>query len=487
MQFVYNFIFAMILIVPFIGLLNSFFTNENFGLQKKINNFTYGTILAFCVLLVILYSFNGINYIRLFSISRNVPIIFSSEPFNLSFGITMAVMIFYLNYLFQDSFNLLNLSDKYVLYNQQIACLYILYIFLSFSHDIVVSLLLYTLVLIYSYFLITNPDLKDFRKDYSIVLTISFISSMIFLCILGFYFIYNGNNLFTFQNISKLENIEIYWLLVILFLLILINLSGPIYFVFKEKFYYEDLLPMLVILIFPFVIFNTFLFTKVLYYVFYNNISNVGLYFYYSGFFLIVIFLLLLFLNFKYIKNGVKFILLFGFLNFIIFFSQFLFLNTAEELAKLYVNFLLLVFGVTISILSYSAVLFELLKLNTTSIGTVYKYSKLKVNLFFIAEFLPIFMNFYSFLSLDFNNFNVLYFINMLELFVLLGVYITHVIITVRKKTNNIEEEKQIIKKLQQGCGIVSDYKIQMTLISVFYTLFSFRSMIMDFISSNTH
>ena len=71
----------MILIVPFIGLLNSFFTNENFGLQKKINNFTYGTILAFCVLLVILYSFNGINYIRLFSFSRNVPIIFSSEPF----------------------------------------------------------------------------------------------------------------------------------------------------------------------------------------------------------------------------------------------------------------------------------------------------------------------------------------------------------------------------------------------------------------------
>ena len=272
-----------------------------------------------------------------------------------------------------------------------------------------------------------------------------------------------------------------------MFLLILINLSGPIYFVFKEKFYYEDLLPMLVILIFPFIIFNTFLFTKVLYYVFYNNISNVGLYFYYSGFFLIVIFLLLLFLNFKYIKNGVKFILLFGFLNFIIFFSQFLFLNTAEELAKLYVNFLLLVFGVTISILSYSAVLFELLKLNTTSIGTVYKYSKLKVNLFFIAEFLPIFMNFYSFLSLDFNNFNVLYFINMLELFVLLGVYITHIIITVRKKTNNIEEEKQIIEKLQQGGGIVSDYKIQMTLISVFYTLFSFRSMIMDFISSNTH
>ena len=130
--------------------------------------------------------------------------------------------------------------------------------------------------------------------------------------------------------------------------------------------------------------------------------------------------------------------------------------------------------------------LFELLKF-TTSIGTVYKYSKLKVNLFFIAEFLPIFMNFYSFLSLDFNNFNVLYFINMLELFVLLGVYITHIIITIRKKTNNIEEEKRIIEKLQQGGGIVSDYKIQMTLISVFYTLFSFRSVIMDFISSNTH
>ena len=78
-------------------------------------------------------------------------------------------------------------------------------------------------------------------------------------------------------------------------------------------------------------------------------------------------------------------------------------------------------------------------------------------------------MNFYSFLSLDFNNFNVLYFINMLELFVLLGVYITHIIITIRKKTNNIEEEKQIIEKLQQGGGIVSDYKIQMTLISVLY------------------
>lgn len=482
MQFLYNFFFIMILTIPFVGLLNSLLTNNNFVLQKRINNCVFFSVILLCLLLMICYSFNGINSINLFSISRNVPIIFSSEPFNLSFGIFMSIIIFYLNYLFQDSFNLLNLSNKYVLYNQQIACLYILYIFLSFSHDIVVSILLYTLILIYSYFLITNPDLKDFRKDYSVVLTISFISSMIFLCIIGFYFIYNGNNLFVFQNISNLENIEIYWLLVVLFLLILINLSGPIYFIFKEKFYYEDLLPMLVILIFPFSIFNTFLFTKVLYYVFYNNIGNVGLYFYYSGFFLVIIFLLLLFLNFKYIKNGVKFILLFGLLNFIVFFSQFLFLNTEYELIKLFINFLLLILSITISILSYSEILFELLKLNTINTGTIYKYSRLKMNLYFVSAFLPIFSNFYSFFSLDFNNFNILYLFNLIELFILLLLYIVHIMIVLRKKTDKKEEDEDILKQVREN---KINYKFQLLLIITFFIMFFLRNIIFDFILSN--
>lgn len=482
MQFLYNLLFVLVLICPFASLANSLF-NENFISQKRINNIVFFSVLIFCFILMIFYLINGTNYLKLFSISREVPIIFSSEPFNLSFGIFVSLVIFYFNYVFQDSFSLLNLPDKYVLYNQQMSCLYILYILLSFSHNIVVSLLLYTLILIYSYFLITNPDLKDFRKDYSVVLTISFISSMIFLCIVGFYFIYNGDNLFTFQNMDKLENIEIYWLLVILFLLILINLSGPIYFIFKEKFYYEDLLPMLAILVFPFVIFNTFLFTKILYYVFYNNISNVGLYFYYSGFFLIFIFLLLLALNLKYIKNGVKFVLLFSFMHYIVFFSQFLFLNTDYELTRLFVNFLLLILAITISILAYAEVLFELLKCDTTNSGNLYKYSKTNINLYIFSAFLPILVNLFSFITLDFNNFNILYFINLLELFVVFFLFLIHIAIILRKKNDNEEEHKKITKILQEEG--TTNCKMQILFIVIFIFLFLLNNTIVEFILTN--
>ena len=304
---------------------------------------------------------------------------------------------------------------------------------------------------------------------------------------MGFYFIYNGDNLFTFQNMNNLQDINISWLLIVLFLLILLNISGPLYFIFKEKFYYEDLLPMLVILVFPFVVFNTFLFTKILYYVFYNTISNVGLYFYYTGYFLLLIFFLLLFLNLKYLKNGVKFVLLFGFINFVVFFSQFLFLNTEYEIIRLFVNFLLMIFAITISILSYAEILFELLRLNTTSTGTVYKYSKAKINAYMIASFLPVFVNFFSFLTLDFNNFNILYLFNLIELFILLALYFTHIIIILRKKTLDKNTVASIIEKLKEGKTSLS-HKIQFTLVIVFAILVLLNGIIVDFILTNkTH
>lgn len=484
MQLLYTFLFVLVLLFPFASLVNAFLNNDNFILQKRINNITFFTMIIFCFILAIFYLINGETYLNLFSISREVPIIFSSDSFNLSFGIFISLIIFYFNYIFQNSFNLLNLSDKYNLYNRQISCLYALYILLSFSHNIVISILLYTLILIYSYFLITNPDLKDFRKDYSVVLTISFVSSMIFLCIVGFYFIYNGDNLFTFQNMKNLENIEMYWLLVVLFLLILINLSGPIYFIFKEKFYYEDLLPMLTILVFPFVIFNTFLFTKILYYVFYNNISNVGLYFYYSGFFLIFIFALLFLLNIKYIKNGVKFVLLFSFINFVVFFSQFLFLNTEYELTKLFVNFLLIIFSMTITVLSYTEILFELLSCNTTNTGNLYKYSKSKINIYILSSFLLVMTNFISFITLDFNNFNILYFFNLIELFLVLFLYIAHIAIILRKKIDNEEEDTKIINALKDN-RISFGSRMQIIFIIILILLFFLNSTIVDFILTN--
>ena len=152
MQFFYNFLFILILAFPFLGLLNSLINNNKFFIQKQINNFVFFSLILLIAWLSIYYLINGVNYLKLFSLSRQVPIVFSSDPFNLSFALFISIIIFYLNCIFQSSFELLKLPDKYVLYNQQIACLYAIYILLAFSHNIVVSILLYTLILIFVFF-----------------------------------------------------------------------------------------------------------------------------------------------------------------------------------------------------------------------------------------------------------------------------------------------------------------------------------------------
>lgn len=434
MQNLYYFLFKILLVLPILGIVNSTFMNKFFKAQKIINNTIYILLTLICTYILIMFTAYGKYNIELFTIARNIPIVFSANSVNLMFGMVMSIIIFFFNFTFQNSFNYLNLPDKYVLYNKQISYLYFFYILLSFSSSIVVCIFIYMLILMYSFFLITNPDLKEFRKNYNIIFCISSICSIIFILIAAFYFFYNENSLFVFQEINGLNSISGYWILFVLFPLLLVVISGPFYLIFKEKFYYEDFLPLFVIFFFPFMFFNTFLFIKIIYYIFYNSFDSVGIYFHYSEFFMILLFLTSCFFAAKFIKNSIKFILLFSVMNFVVFISQILFVSADVEIVKIFSNFLLFILSILLIVLSYAGVLFLLLKLDITDMSMLYKNSKIELNFYIFCLFMPILMNLLSFFDLNLYNFDILYLINLVEILILFIFYIVYIFLSLNKK-----------------------------------------------------
>ncbi len=434
MQSLYYFLFKILLVLPILGIVNSTYMNKFFKVQKIINNIIYILLMVICGYVLIMFAAYGKYDLKLFAIARDIPIVFSANSINLMFGMFMSIVVLFLNLVFQNSFNYLNLPDKYVLYNRQISYLYFFYILLSFSSSIVVSIFIYLLILIYSFFLITNPDLKEFRKNYNIVFCISFICSMVFILIAAFYFFYNENSLFVFQDINGFDTVSGYWVLFVLFLLLLVNISGPFYLIFKEKFYYEDFLPLFTIFFFPFMFFNTFLFIKIIYYVFYNSFDAIKIYFHYSEFFMILLFLTACFFAGKFIKNSIKFILLFSVMNFIVFVSQILFVTTNIEVVKVFSSFLLFMLSILLIVLSYAGVLFLLLKLDITDMTILYKNSKTELNFYIFCLFMPILMNLLSFFDLNLYNFDILYLINLVEILILFIFYMVYIFLSLNKK-----------------------------------------------------
>ena len=144
----------------------------------------------------------------------------------------------------------------------------------------------------------------------------------------------------------------------------------------------------------------------------------------------------------------------------------------------------MIIFAITITILSYTEILFELLSCNTTNTGNLYKYSKSKINIYILSSFLLVMTNFISFITLDFNNFNILYFFNLIELFLVLFLYIAHIAIILRKKIDNEEEDTKIMDALKKN-PISFGSRMQIIFIIILILLFFLNGTIVDFILTN--
>ena len=425
----YHTLFKIFLGIPIIGIINSMIFNKFYKLQKSINNLAYILLLSIITYILILFTEYGDYEFKLFNISNNIPIVFTLNSFNLSFAVVVSYSIFFINLIFQNYFNFLEIPDKYVLYNKPMSFLYFFYILFPFINNIILVLFLYLFILFYSMLLIANPDLKGLREKYTKIFVVGAISVILLFLLSAIYF--------AIQDIKDFDIYYIIGIIIIYLCLICVNYTYPIYIIFKESFYYEDLLPISIILLFPFMFLNTFLFIKLLRFLFVNNLVNLSIYFYYAGILPIILYLIAIGFGFKYIKNSIKFILIFIFANYFIFLSQLFFSNTEYELLRNYTNFLLLYISDILIILSYCAILFILLATNIININLVYKRYKLEVNFYIFCILILLLFNFSSFFSLNLYNFNLFYFINLIEIVLSVLYYIIYLFFFLKKKKDS--------------------------------------------------
>ena len=475
----YYFLSKIFLLIPAIAVLNSFTLNKFFNIQKIVNDVAYSAFAVLAFVLLFFCNTYGNYDFTLFFISMKNPIIFSINSFNLSFGIIFSMCFVCLNFFFHNSFDFLKLVDKYRLYGKQISFLLFFSVLLIFSHNVIVSAFFYIGVLLSSLFLLTNPELKEIRKGYSMTFLTGLISATILIAVFSFYFYSNNNLLFVIQNIKNASFTSIYYVISSLILLCLIVFSFPIYKFFKEKLYYEDFLPAFIIYFFPFVFLNTFLFVKITYYLFNNEFNNLGLYFYYIGFAVVALFIFSIVSAILEIKNSLKFTLLFNLANFLILLSQILFSNSDVELIKSFSKFMVMTVAIFCNIYSYSGVLFFMLNSGTTYANVLYKKSKLELNFHVLTLFMPIFINILYFMQLNFHNFNVLYFINLLEIVAIFVVFCVFLYFFLVKEPNlnNVPNLKEITD--------LQDLKFFIAPVFMFIimiVIFSFRSDIVKII-----
>lgn len=476
---IYNLIFKIILFLPIISCFSSIFLNNNNELQKTINNLVYSTVAI--GLFVLILGFNANYNLTLLNLNPDISVTFRINKMNLMFGFFLSIIIFFFNEVFQNYFNNLNLSKKYSLYNQSLSILFFLFILFTFSHNIVVSVFLYMLIALNSIFLIKNPELKELKRDYTLLLIISISASMIFIVMSAFYRFYS-DNLFFEARILENSSISPFWMLTILFLLILVYFIGPIFLIFRRKLYYEDFLPLFTILIFPFVIINTFLFIKILYYIFGNNFNNIAKYLYHVHYVIILIFLLGCFFLYKNIKNNIKFILLFVLQNYIIFLSQLLLVDNKIDLMKFFTNFLFFAMSTVGAVLLYSGMLFLLLKSGIKDTKILYSKSKIETNLYVFSIFLSVFVNLVSFFTLNFENFNIFYLTNLIGIIILILTIIIYFYFAFIQGFTKIKSDD---KKTPIGIKIFEKtkfFKTQTLFIGLFLFLFIFRFLINNFL-----
>ena len=473
----YHILFNVFLFLPFFGIVNSVFLNSFKSIQRTINNSIYICSTVICAYILILFSAYGEYDVYLYTVSKNIPLAFSANSFNLMFGFFILLIFTFINITFQKYFEYLNLPDKYKLYNKQFACIVFFCTLLSFSHSILLTIFLYISIIISSYFLITNPDLRDFRKKYSISFSTSFILCIFFMCILGFYYKYTENTFFTLNNLDKLKNIPSYWLAIIFVLLVLPIFFAPIYLFFKDRFYYEDFLPVFIIFFIPFVFCNTFLFFKVFYFIFYNSLKDITFYFFITNIIVIVLFILSCIFCIKNIKNNLKFTTLYCVSVFVVFLSQILFIHDNIELSYIFSNFLFLMLFITLSVLSNCGILFLLLKYGVTDTNILYKKTKNELNFHIICLFLPIIILIISLFNFNFNIRNVFCLINIIEIIILFFLYIFYVFYSINKK--DIDKNK---KPKEININKLNIFIPQIILTIISFALIILKSQIAKFI-----
>jgi len=268
------------------------------------------------------------------------------------------------------------------------------------------------------------------------------VTNIILIIISNLFFLNSDINIFTTYIGSKIDYIPTIWATVIFCLLLLINLSGPIFINLKDKFYYEDNLPVFIIYVIPTFFVNIFIFLKTLYYLFYSSFNNLGIYFYYTGFYIPIIFLISCFYIIKNIKNNSKVILAFIFSIFIIFLSQIMLVGTTQELIRMFSNLLIFILETTLLINIYCDILFVIFNNNITEFSVLHKQSKLELNFYMVTVSIIIFSLLLSFFDLDLNSFNLLFFINLIEIAILAIIMITYFFLAINRKVIKSNENK---------------------------------------------
>jgi len=479
----YSFWFRIFLIISVIPIFNNILLSKVSSvrtMQKFANNAIYFFTLLILSYLFLFYSDNKGYSLTLFYLSRGIPVVFSVNSINIMFSFVIVSCIFFFNMFFQNYFSNLNIEDRYVYYNRQMSFLYLFCILASFSQNIIVTIILHTTILIFSFFLISYSDLKDFRKKYASVFVAGFAANVVLLISFLCYFIYNDYSaVLAIQSVKKLDSlVPLYWLEVIFFLLIAAHFCGHNYMVFDEKFYHEDLLPIFVINFIPFVVLNTFIFLKVLFYVFYNNLSNIGLYFYYAEFFVVALFIVSVVFLIKHIKDNLKYPTLYNIANFMVFLSQILFVNSEKDIMNIFSYFLLFVFAVVISTLVFVGFLLSMLKTETRCISLLSKMHGNIVLFSMLCMLLPPLVNIIAWFSSDFHNLNIFYIVNFVEIIFMIGVHIAYVILLFKVEPKNTKKKREPLSKSM----LISLFAPQTAAIAMFCIVFLARNQITNFI-----
>ena len=434
MKTLYQIFSQIFLFLPIIPVISNCFLTEKMELQKKINISVYSVFLVLLCGLYFFCAMYGEYYFTLLSFSFDGLLSFSVNRFNLFFGIITTATLLPFIYTFQNSFVFLKLTKKAVLYLEQFLCILLFTYLIIFSNNIITSFFYYILLLISALFLLKNPELKDLRNRYLITFLLGLISAILLIILFSSYYYSYNNILFRLQNPRNVSFYSIYYVISSLVLLSLTAFVYPIYHFIKEKLYYEDFLPSFTIYFFPFIFCGIFLFSKITYFLFYNDFNNLSLYFYYIGYFLVALFITSVVFSILNIKNVLKFTIIFNVSNFLVFLSQMLFVVGPLEFKKYFLNFIVLIPLIFTNILTYSGILFYLLNSGTNSIQILYTKSKWQINFYLISLLSLIIFNSVLFYKLNFYNFNVLYFINFIEIVALFFVFFAFIYFLLMKK-----------------------------------------------------